>query len=169
MGIEIWISIIIAGCAVLGLLLTYFGVIADLKEKIGKVSGFDFTDMLQRITKVEEGIKGVNFVQMSLDLAAMKVKTDLFWGAVEHVVRDLIKQPIHFRKDDLVDRFPNLTEEEMCELRDIITAEMKDLIKDKKDKVLAYALMKARIDQVLWDRNRICEDKSIGLGGKVGE
>ena len=87
---------------------------------------------------------------------SLETKMELFWGSVQKSMGALIKQPIHFRKDELIDRFgdknTNLSVAELCELRDILKDEMKDLEKCKNEKVLAYALYLARVEQELWER-----------------
>jgi chromosome segregation ATPase len=100
---------------------------------------------------------------MDTRLSKQEMKIDLFWGAVQETVKNMIKQPIHFRKDELLDRFPNLVYDEMCELRETLTAEktdligrMKELSGDKKAYLLALALMLARIDSVLIDKGAKC-------------
>jgi len=172
MKTEIIISLISIGIALATFLALYFGFIGRILEKIGdlqlvvgKVANLDFAGLLtrvvglcERVAKIEERMGSVNFMEMSKDLVTAKVKTDLFWGAVESMVRDIIKQPIHFRKDELIDKFPDLSEEEICELKNILEGEIKELRLHKDIKVLAYGLMMARINIVLHERQQICVD-----------
>jgi hypothetical protein len=87
-----------------------------------------------------------------------EMKMDLFWGAVQETVKDMIKQPIHFRKDDLLDRFPNLEYKEMYELKTSLQIEKKEMSSNiksltpaKKTYLLALVLMLAGIDSRLID------------------
>jgi hypothetical protein len=102
--------------------------------------------------QVPEKLIAIEAQLHNIDLHSLVVKMDLWWTAVEGSVKEMIKQPIHLRKDDLVDRFPNLTDDELCELKDILQFEMIELKAKKDPKVLAYALMTARIDSVIYDR-----------------
>jgi hypothetical protein len=96
-------------------------------------------------------------------ISKQEMKMDLFWGAVQETVKDMIKQPIHFRKDELLDKFPNLGSEEIHELKDTLQLEKREMLSkikllepEKKAYLLAIALMLARIDSVLIDRGDKC-------------
>ena len=155
MGIEIILSLVGAGVAILGVAATYFGVIGKLVERLVTVETLlnshlkETFGIMGKITAIETKLGDVNFPQLA-------TRMEIFWGAVEPVIRSMIKQPIHFRKDDLIDRFPNLTDDELCELKNILEEEMKDLTTNKDPKVLAYALMMARVDTVLHENNKKC-------------
>jgi hypothetical protein len=155
MGIEIILSLVGAGVAILGVAATYFGVIGKLTERLVTVETLlnahlkETFGIMTKITAIETKLGDVNFPQLA-------TRMEIFWGAVEPVIRSMIKQPIHFRKDDLIDRFPNLTDDELCELKNILEEEMKDLTTNKDPKVLAYALMMARVDTVLHENNKKC-------------
>ena len=91
-------------------------------------------------------------------ITRQEMKMDLFWGAVQETVKDMIKQPIHFRKDELLDRFPNLKLEEMFELRRTLQSEKTELLSNvkllsssKKTYLIALALMLAGVDSRLID------------------
>ena len=155
MSIEIILSLVGAGVALLGLAATYFGVIGKVVERLVAVETLlsnhlrETSGIMGRIASIETKLADVNLSQLA-------TRMDIFWSAVEPVLRSIIKQPIHFRKDDLIDRFPHLTEEELCELRDILKNEMGELTTSKDPKALAYALMLARVDTVLHENNNKC-------------
>ena len=46
-------------------------------------------------------------------LVSIETKTDLWWDVMADQAKKIIKQPIHFRKDDLLDRFPKLDDNEL--------------------------------------------------------
>lgn len=156
MSMESWIAIGSGLIAFLGFIFLYFKPISEIKEKIGKLNGIDFQSYLTRLIVLENKMGNVDFLDMSMRMVAIETKMSLFWDAVGGVVKDIIKQPIHFRLDELLEKFPNLTEEEMCELKDILINGMPDLREKKDPKALAYALMLARIDSELYDRKQNC-------------
>jgi hypothetical protein len=90
-------------------------------------------------------------------VTVLETKTELFWGAVSKTVGDMIKQPIHHRKDALVDEFnfgiTSMTTPDILELKTILECELPEFEKNKDPKALAYALLLARIQQVLWTRD----------------
>jgi hypothetical protein len=73
---------------------------------------------------------------------------------------NIIKQPIHYRKDELMDKLApghekelqKATVEELMELKIILKEELITLQELKEPKGLAYALAIAYIDQVLYDK-----------------
>lgn len=101
--------------------------------------------------------------QVIARLVAVETKTALFWKVVEDGVIDMIKQPIHFEKDGLLDRFKvnskSLSGEELIKLKVILESEKKELLMVKDPKVMYYVIMLARIDQVLYDRECSCVDE----------
>jgi len=152
MGIEIILSLVGAGVAILGVAATYFGVIGKLTERLVAVETLlsnhlkETSGLMSKVITIETKLGDVNLPQLA-------TRMEIFWGAVEPVLRSIIKQPIHFRKDDLIDRFPNLTDDELFELKCILREEMSELTTNKDPKVLAYALMMARVDTVLHEKN----------------
>ena len=136
MNSNLIIAIIGVGIAFGGFLFTYFGWIAGLYKAVGKLSG--------QIAILDK----VDVIKLSQNVAAIEASLDSFWKMMDGPMRSLIKQPTHYRKDDLVDRFPNLNAEEMEELKCILQLEMIELRDQKDPKVLAFALMLARIDTV---------------------
>jgi len=109
------------------------------------------------------GKTSVQLVLADTRITKQEMKMDLFWGAVQETVKDMIKQPIHFRKDDLLDKFPNLKYEEMFELKTTLQIEktemllnVKSLSSAKKTYLLALALMLAGIDSRLIDMEDKC-------------
>lgn len=96
-------------------------------------------------------------------LAKQELKMDLFWPTVGEAVKNMLKQPSHIRKDELIDKFPNLDKYEICELKDILRAERTELVEhgeclpmEKKVYLIALVLMLANIDTMLVDRRVIC-------------
>ena len=92
---------------------------------------------------------------------------ELFWNAVGGVMSSLIKQPIHFRKDELMDKLvgdklPGSSTDELLELRIILEDELVTLREIKDPKSLAYALALAYIDQILYDSGIVKDKKTIG-------
>jgi hypothetical protein len=138
MNIELVLSIVSGCLAVIGFIWTYFKVILGIQKQLGN---FDFTDMLERIVKIE-------------------TKMELFWKAVEGSAIAMLHHPTTLRKDDLLNRFPSITDEELCELKDILGSEFHDRKASQDPKLLAYALMSARIDSELLDRK--ARDKCKG-------
>ena len=88
---------------------------------------------------------------------------ELFWDAVGASVSKLIKQPIHFRKDELMDKLmpenlsqlPENSIDELLELKIILKDELITLQELKDPKSLAYALAIAFINQTLYDKGLI--------------
>ena len=128
-----YLSIAAIVISLLGILLAYFKWIASVRKEISDLA-------------------------LSLEgrLARVETKTELFWNSVGPALLNLIKQPIHLRKDELLDRLFEkkevLSDDELIELRTMLKIEMPDLLEKKQDKSLAYALAMAYIDQVLYDR-----------------
>jgi len=96
-------------------------------------------------------------------MTKQEMKMDLFWGAVQDTVKDMLKQPIHLRKDNLLDRFPSLSYDELCELKSILAEEKgvlltmtKQLSPTKKVYLVSLALMLAGIDSRLIDMGSKC-------------
>jgi len=83
-------------------------------------------------------------------LVKLETKIDLFWTAVEQNIPRLLKQPIHKRKDDLLDKLTSgkLSKDEAEEL-------IGELDKDKSTvdpgMVLAVTLVLARLQQIVTD------------------
>jgi len=155
-------STYIAGAALiltgLGMIWTYFGGISSLRKEVnGSI------DKVK--TEHENTIKSLNEVllQQSTRLTRMETKMELFWNAVGGAMSSLIKQPIHFRKDQLMDKLipenlphlPEATVEELIELKTILQDELVTLRETKENKSLAYALAIAYIDQILYDKGLI--------------
>lgn len=96
-------------------------------------------------------------------ITKQEMKMDLFWGAVQDTVKDMIKQPTHLKKDDLLDRFPKLSYDELCDLKSILIEEKilllparSTLTPDKKIYLISLALMLAGIDSRLIDMGSKC-------------
>jgi len=93
-------------------------------------------------------------------LVRLETKAELFWNTVGSVMSNIIKQPIHYRKDELMDKLvpgherelQKASVEELMELKIILKDELVSLQELKEPKSLAYALTIAYIDQVLYDK-----------------
>jgi flagellar biosynthesis chaperone FliJ len=170
-----------------------FGVILGLQKQIGDLKSSTVTQITAQIATVTAQLSNLTSQVSSLTtqvsslvaqvgsltaqvgslvmqvatldsrLSKQEAKVDLFWGAVQEAVKNMIKQPIHLRKDDLLDRFPDMSYDEICELKDILIAEKKEMIinikslgGDRKAYLLALALMLARVDSVLLDGEKKC-------------
>lgn len=184
-------SEIISGAALLlaigSALWQRYGVILDLKkeqgtmalsfeEKLGKMKDkysnelSEFKDSIQNhFTSQGDSFYGelgklsVQLVTIDNRMTKQEMKMDLFWGAVQDTVKDMLKQPVHLRKDELLDKFPNLDYNELCELRAMLTEEKgvlitmtKQLSPTKKVYLISLALMLAGIDSRLIDVGRKC-------------
>jgi len=105
-------------------------------------------------------------------LTKIETKTELWWNTVADQMKQLVQQPIHYRKDDLLDRFPNISNSELNELKEILIFEIKDL-KERKDPIAAaYAIWRARVEVECLERsgilnkgwrvfNRVCDMCSL--------
>lgn len=184
---EVLIPSIAAFIAFLCFLYTYFGplssVKADLKEKLGEIAGqlkninfielnefigkfklINFDELFHRLNVLEQKWHEIEIRLGTASIPDMAAKIEIFWTAIMPSIKSIIKQPVHSRKDELVDKFPNLSDDELCELRDILQGEMEQLKQtpptkegDLNPKMLAYALMTARINTALYDNNKKCE------------
>lgn len=122
------------------------------------------SQLTNQMAVVVSQINSLSTQMIGIDARVSKqeMKMDLFWGAVQETVKDMIKQPVHFRKDSLLDKFPNLDVEEIRELKHTLQEEKKEMLAkikllepEKKAYLLAVALMLARIDSLLIDRGMI--------------
>lgn len=181
------LATIIAICGVAialgGFLATYFGfitkiyeVIGDLKKELGKVAGINFEGIFYRLSGIETRLGTINIGKMNESLIALETKIgnvnlteiatkmNIFWDSMEGILKEMLHHPdpAHQRKDMLLERFPDLTVEEMCELRDLIKAEKTDLLtntpKGSRDwgYVLGLGLMQARVETALVDKKGNC-------------
>jgi hypothetical protein len=144
-------SIIIATAALvltaLGMIWTYFYGISSVRK--------DLTADMEEIKK-EQIVQGKS-------IARLETKTELFWTNVGGVMTKIIKQPIHYRKDELMDKLVSghedqlkrATVEELVELKMILKEELLSLQEIKEPKALAYALATAYIDQLLYDKGML--------------
>jgi len=104
----------------------------------------------------------VQLVTIDKRITKQEMKMELFWSAVQDNVKDMLKQPVHFRKDDLLDRFKSLNYQELCELKNILTEEKISLFQkesmtpEKKIYLISLALMLAGIDSKLIDMETKC-------------
>lgn len=146
---ETLLSIISVVIAFGGFLLTYFGYILKLQNLISEQK----TELFAKLSNFEN--------QMIGRLVALETKTSLFWKVVEDGVIDMIKQPVHLEKDGLLDNFQTLDGEGLQKLKFMLQDELLGLRKNKDPKIVAYVLMLARIDQILFEKNCGCEDKGV--------
>jgi hypothetical protein len=182
---------IISGAALLLAILSAvwqrFGVVIDIKkdqsemaiafeEKLGihrDKTNSDLAELKDNILKQLTGQVDTLYGQLDKLSAQLvivdnrmtkqEMKMDLFWGAVQETVKDMIKQPTHLKKDELLDRFPNLNYDELCELKSMLTEEKilllpatNSLTPDKKIYLISLALMLAGIDSRLIDMGSKC-------------
>lgn len=98
--------------------------------------------------------------QLADRMKEVETKMELFWDATKETLRGLVKQPIHLRKDELVDKFTDeekdMPAEEILELKQILLTEQVELIKKKDPMALAYNLLLYRVNQELLRRNCLC-------------
>lgn len=152
MEISSIIAIIAVLLSALGIAWTYFGGILAIRKEIVEIA-----DKV-RIQAARDNKQLSNIiVDQGNRLTKMETKMELFWNAVGGAMSSLIKQPIHFRKDELMDKLvgeklPESTTEELVELREILQDELIALREIKDPKSLAYALAIAYIEQLLYDR-----------------
>lgn len=137
-----FVSLIVS---LIGIIWQYFGWIIGIRKDMGTMA-LDW--------KTEYGAQESR-------LSRVEVKMELFWNAVGDVVKNLIKQPTHLRKDVLMDKLldkrdSNISNMELVELKTILNSELPELKKQKSSQSLAYALALAYIDQILYDRDCLC-------------
>ena len=142
-----------------GLLITYFGPIAELREKMGKIIGINCQGGMDRLGVLEKKVGDIDLVGLSNRIVAMETKMSVFWDAIGDVVKDIIHHPTSPRRDDLVEKFPNLTMEEMRELRSMLIKERDELRANgatRNPQSQAYALsivlQLARVQTALMDK-----------------
>jgi len=87
-------------------------------------------------------------------LATLETKMEIFWAGIGDQVKEMLKQPIHLRKDELLDKFPDLDDNELRELRNIIVCEREEVRREnpKADRALLLSMMKASIDMEIINR-----------------
>ena len=137
----------------IGLIWQYFGWIIGIRKDMGTMA-------LNLKTECGVLIKEVNdrSTLQESRLSRLEVKMELFWNAVGDAVKNLIKQPTHFRKDELMDKLldkrdTDMSNVELVELKLILHSELPELKIQKSSQSLAYALALAYIDQILYDRD----------------
>jgi hypothetical protein len=141
------VAVIISG---LGMIWTYYGGIIKIRNETATA--------LNEIRK-EITTQGNRLVRL-------ETKADIFWSNISTSMSSMIKQPIHYRKDELMDKLTLgqenrtyiLTVEELLELKIILKEEASSLQEMKEPKSLAYALALAYIDQLLYDKGLLKGD-----------
>ena len=98
-------------------------------------------------------------IRLENRLTRLETKMELWWNTVAEQVKGVLQQPTHFRKDDLLDRFPVITNKELLELKEIIVVELKELKKTKDPKVASYAIWRARVELECLDRTGLLKEK----------
>lgn len=127
-----FIAVVALLVSVAGLLWQHFGVVLKLKGEISCIR----EDLGSRISKVE-------------------TKVELFWGALGEVVKSMVQQPIHFRKDELMDKLDDpekISTGELVELKGMLTCELRDLTERKDLKAIFYGLALYKVGLILVDR-----------------
>jgi len=138
--------------SLLSVIWQYFGGILAIRKDMSAAA----TTNLEAHSKIDREMRELINAQ-GLQLAKAETKMELFWNAVGASVKSLIKQPIHFEKDELMDKLmdrPDLiTKPELYRLKTILNEELIDLQQSKNNTSLAYALALAYIDQILYDKD----------------
>jgi hypothetical protein len=159
-------TLLAATLALIGMVCQYFVVISSLrKDNTDLATNLrkDITDLATNLraesVNTTKGISEILEVQ-GTRLTRMETKMELFWNAIGTSMANLIKQPTHFRKDELMDKLipknlPHLPEsniDELVELKLILKDELITLQEIKDPKSIAYSLAIAYIDQILYDK-----------------
>jgi hypothetical protein len=151
-----YLGVIALIVSVLGLAWQYFGWVLSIRKDMGDMS-------LSFKTEIGTFRQEINDKLSAQDsrLSRVEVKMELFWNAVGDVVKNLIKQPTHLRKDELMDKLldkreTDISNSELMELKTILHYELPELKIQKSSQSLAYALALAYIDQILYDRDCLC-------------
>ncbi len=152
--------------SILTLLYHYFGWVlrtrkeqSDMEIRLGdKINNEIKTCPLRLDIKDIENKLDAHLIRNETRLSRIETKMELFWNQVGEALKAMIKQPTHFRKDELMDkllgeRIPKMTIEELYELKGILKKELPLLSEVKSEKSLAYSLALAYIDQVLFDKD----------------
>ncbi len=142
--IEILFSFGAILIAVSGLIYQHFGTIMKLKKELQD----DLGKIAKKLSELE--------VKAESRLIALETKIDLFWNFVQKEVTGLLKQPVHMRKDELLEKFKEdeISVEDLKELKTILKTEMNERNKDDP-KIMQYVLVVASIDQSLFRRGEI--------------
>jgi len=139
---ELVFSVFAMVVAVIGLLVEHFKFQAGLQERIKalEVNTLDVKDTRKDIGEIKERLK------------ANEVKMELFWGAIEKQVADILKHPTEKRMDDLLDKLTTktITLKELEDLKEILKCNVEKKGK-KSGEVLAAALLIGRVEQLLYD------------------
>ena len=85
--------------SLLGVIWQYFGGILAIRKDMALAT----TSNLEAHAKIEREMRDLITAQ-GLQLAKAETKMELFWNAIGASVKSLIKQPIHFEKDELMDK-----------------------------------------------------------------
>jgi hypothetical protein len=146
------ISTAAVAISLLGVIWQYFGGILAIRKDMALAA----TTNLEAHAKMEREMRDM-ITAHGLQLAKAETKMELFWNAVGASVKSLIKQPIHFEKDELMDKLmdrPDLiSKPELNRLKVILNDELVELQHAKNNSSLAYSLAIAYIDQILFDMN----------------
>lgn len=98
-------------------------------------------------------------LEIKTRLTKLETQMEPLWGSgglMMKAMGALIKQPIHYRKDDLIDRFLSdpkcLSLDEVQELRCILEEEAPELEKAKNPRIIAYAYYRGLMDREIRER-----------------
>jgi len=130
------------------------------------VVSFSFDSFLSYATAIITIVGGLwayfkLYLGIERRLVRLETKTELWWNTVADQIKNVLMQPVHFRKDDLIMRFPNITNAELKELKDIIITESSELLEKKDPKVAAYAIWRARVELECLERAGIFKRKGF--------
>ena len=149
--------------------LSFEEKLSALKDKCNKDLAELKDNVLAQLTKQVDSLYGqldkltLQLVSIDNRTTKQEMKMDLFWAAVQDTVKNMIKQPVHRVKDELLDKFPNLDYRQLCELRDMLVEEknillpaQNELTTEKKIYLISLVLMLAGIDSKLIDMEKKC-------------
>jgi hypothetical protein len=149
--------------SIIAIIWQYFGWILGIRKDMGTMALNWKTECGVLFKDVGVLVKDVNDKSNAQDtrISRLETKMELFWNAVGDVIKNMIKQPTHFRKDELMDKLldkrdSNISNMELVELKTILHSELPELKIQKSSQSLAYALALAYIDQILYDRGCLC-------------
>lgn len=133
--------------SVVGFVVGYVKYLMAQAKQITKLEDQmkETADKIDILVKEEDGKKE--------RLKALEVKMELWWGAIQNQVINMLKHPHAQRRDMLLDKLADKT----ITLREL--EELKETLKcnalNKKKEAFAAALVIARIEQLTYDFQRV--------------
>lgn len=154
MTIEIFIAIGGLACSIIAIVINHFWIVAKVATT---VENSNLPDAIKRLTSLE-AIVGTHG-DVAGRLGRLEARFEMLWSQMEPALKAIIHHPDTPRKDELIEKFPNLNVNELCELRHLVSIERDELTIKKDLKVFIYALMLARIEDILEQRHEECKEK----------